>query len=107
VLAPGATRAQETPSPPPDGFHPTPSLYWQSGDHRIDLGASFRARGEAWRAFVNDTEWYTGLRTRIRAQYGFRQQYFVAAEFQDVQLLGMNENGSGAMATYRSANKSG
>jgi nitrite reductase (NADH) large subunit len=107
ALAPGATRAQEAPAPPPDGFHATPSVYWKSGDHRIDLGASFRARGEMWRAFVNDSEWYTGLRTRIRAQYSFRQMLFVAAEFQDVHLLGMNEDGSGAMATYRSANASG
>ncbi|HVH20708.1 MAG TPA: nitrite reductase large subunit NirB [Myxococcota bacterium] len=107
AFAPGAARAQEAPAPPPDGFHATPSLFWKSGDHRIDLGASFRARGEAWRAFVDDTEWYTGLRTRVRAQYGFQQKYFAVAEFQNVELLGMNEDGTGAMATYRSANKSG
>ena len=64
-------------------------------------------RGEAWRAFANDTEWYIGVRTRIRAQYGFRQTYFLAAEFQDLQLLGMNDDGTGALALYRNANGGG
>ena len=100
ALAPGAARAEEA----PDGFHATPSLYWKRGDHRIDVGASVRSRSEAWAAFTNDYEWFTGLRTRIRAQYGFRERLFVAAEFQDIQLFGMDRDGTGALAVYRNAN---
>jgi hypothetical protein len=106
-LAAGAARAEApVASPPGDGLHATPSLFWKSGDHRLDLGASVRARGEAWRGFVNDTEWFTGVRTRVRAQYSFRSMFFAAAEFQDVRLLGMNEDLTGVGAVYRSANGS-
>ena len=57
-----------------DGFHATPSLYWKSGDHRIDLGAALRLRTEVWDAFADDVEAYTGLRTRLRVQYGWKDR---------------------------------
>jgi hypothetical protein len=104
--APAAPAAPPPPPAPADGLHATPSLFWKSGDHRFDLGFSHRTRGEAWRAFTNDTEWFTGLRTRVRAQYSFRQLFFAAAEFQNVGLLWMNEDATGAMALYRNASAS-
>ncbi|HEY8152740.1 MAG TPA: nitrite reductase large subunit NirB [Myxococcota bacterium] len=102
LLAPGAGRAEDG-----DGFFASPSLYWQSGDHRIDLGASVRARGEGWDAFADDTDWYSGIRTRVRMQYAFKERFIVAGEFQDVRLNSMNANGTGALANYRNANKGG
>jgi hypothetical protein len=93
-------RAQEV----ADGFHTTPSLFWKSGDHRVDLGAAFRFRTELWDAFADDVEAYTGLRTRVRVQYGWRERLLLVAEFQDVHLYGMDPDGSGALANYRNAN---
>jgi len=51
LLAPGAPRAEGG-----DGFFASPSLYWMSGEHRVDIGASVRTRGEAWDAYANDTD---------------------------------------------------
>jgi nitrite reductase (NADH) large subunit len=102
LLAPGAGRAEDG-----DGFFASPSLYWKSGEHRIDVGASVRARGEGWEAFVNDSDWYWGVRTRVRMQYAFQEKWIIAGEFQDVQLLGMNPSGTGALALYRNANGGG
>jgi hypothetical protein len=111
-LAPGLAQAQgatpaAAPPPPPDGLNTTPSLFWKSGDHRFDLGASVRVRGEGWSAFANDMDWFGGARTRVRAQYSFKQLFFAAAEFQDVQLFSMNEDGTGALALYRNASGDG
>jgi len=97
----------QPPAPPPDGFHATPSLYWQEGDHRIDLGLSTRVRSESWEAFTDDTSWYTGTRSRLRLQYGWRTQILVVGELQDVRLHGMDDDGTGALANYRNANESG
>ena len=66
ALLPGAAFAQSA-----DGFHATPSLTWQSGDHRVDLGVALRVRTEYWDAFSDDEDWYTGIRSRIRAQYAY------------------------------------
>jgi hypothetical protein len=99
LLAPHA-RAQEV----ADGFHTAPSLFWKSRDHRVDLGASLRLRTELWDAFVDDVEAYTGLRTRVRLQYGWRERLLVVTELQHVGLYGMDGDGSGAIATYRNAN---
>jgi len=40
-------------------------------------------------------------------QYAFKERLIVAGEFQDVRLLSMNANGTGALATYRNANNAG
>jgi hypothetical protein len=95
----GAARGEEG-----DGFFATPSLYWKHGDHRIDVGASVRFRPEIWDAFNTDLGWYGGTRERIRVQYGFREKFFLAGEFQAVQLFGMELDGTGALALYRNAN---
>ena len=95
-----AARAEEV----PDGFHASPSLFWKSGDHRVDLGAALRLRTELWDAFADDVEAYTGLRTRVRAQYGWRERLLAVVELQDVRLYGMDPDGSGALASYRNAN---
>jgi hypothetical protein len=89
------------------GFQTTPSLYWASGDHRVDLGAAFRLRTELWDAFADDVEAYTAVRTRLRLQYGWKGRLLVAAEVQDVRLYGMDPDGSGALANYRNANGGG
>lgn len=99
ALAPQSLRAQEG-----DGFHGAPTLYWKSGAHRIDLGATLRVRTEAWDAFADDTDWFTGTRTRLRLSYGWAGRLLVAGEFQDVQLHGMSADGSGADLNYRNAN---
>jgi hypothetical protein len=100
ALAPDAVRADDA---APDGLHATPSVSWKQGDHRLDVGASVRSRAEGWAAFTNDYEWYTGVRTRVRAQYAFRERFFLAAELQDVRLFGMTSDGTGALANYRNA----
>ena len=87
-----------------DGLHTVPSLYWTSGDHRVDVGAALRLRTELWDAFADDTEGFTGLRTRLRLQYAWKGRLAVAAELQDVRLWGMDPDGSGALANYRNAN---
>jgi hypothetical protein len=70
----------------------------------VDLGAELRLRTELWDAFADDAEAYTGLRTRLRVQYGWRERLFLAGELQDVRLFGMDPDGSGALASYRNAN---
>jgi hypothetical protein len=67
-----------------DGFHTAPTLYWTSGAHRVDLGATLRLRTEAWDAFADDTDWFTGTRTRLRMQYGWAGKLLLAGEVQDV-----------------------
>jgi hypothetical protein len=99
ALAPLAVSADEG-----DGFHTAPTLYWKSGAHRVDLGASLRVRTEMWDAFVDDGDWFTGTRTRLRAQYGWAGKIVVATEFQDVQLHGMGEEANGVALSYRNAN---
>jgi len=99
ALAPLVAAAQEG-----DGFHMQPSLHWKSGAHRVDLGAVLRVRTEAWDAFADDTDWFTGTRTRLRMQYGWAGKVLVAGEFQDVQLHGMSSDSSGAALNYRNAN---
>jgi hypothetical protein len=83
-----------------DGLHAAPSIYWQSGDHRLDLGADFRYRAEFWNAHK---EWstFSGLRTRVRAKYAFRDLVSVFGEFQDARIYGLSHKSSGAGALYR------
>jgi hypothetical protein len=100
----GAALAEEPAAAKPRGWSSAPSLSWTSGDHRLDLGASSRLRVESWDAFADDAESYSGTRTRVRAQYGWRGRVFLAAEVQDVRLHGLDDDGTGALATYRNAN---
>jgi hypothetical protein len=88
----------------PDGFRATPTLGWKSGDHRVDLGFAHRSRVEYWDAFIDDEDTYGGFKTRLKAQYGFRDQLIVTAEGQFVQLVGMDSTASGAELVYRNAN---
>ena len=92
---------------PPDGLHAMPSLYWQEGDHRLDLGLSTRVRVENWEAFSDEASTYTGTRTRLRVQYGWKSQIVAVAELQDLRLHGMDDDGTGALALYRNANGGG
>lgn len=86
-----------------DGFHATPSLYWKSGDHRLDLGLALRVRTEYWDAFSDDEDWYTGVRTRVRFGYAYRERILVAAEIQDLRLDSLGPDASGAEQLYRAA----
>lgn len=101
LLLAAAAAAQ---APPADGLHTTPSVFWASGDHRVDLGVQLRLRSEIWDAFADDVESYTALRSRLRVQYGWRERLLLVAEVQDVRLYGMDPDGSGALASYRNAN---
>jgi hypothetical protein len=96
--------AQDAP-PPADGLHTQPSIFWKSGDHRVDLNFAARLRTEIWDAFADDVEAYTGLRTRVRLTYGWRERLVLVAEMQNVSLWGMDPEGSGAIASYRNANE--
>jgi len=94
-------RAEEAkPAPPPDGFHAAPSLYWQQGKHRVDLGLNVRVREEAWSAFSDDTTWYTGTRTRVSLKYSYDTLFALYAQFQDLRLNGLEATGGGAEAIY-------
>ena len=92
---------------PPDGLFATPSLYWQQGDHRVDLGLATRVRTESWQAFTDENSWYTATRTRVHLQYSWRDEILAVGEFQDVRLHGMDPDGTGALANYRNANGGG
>lgn len=106
LLAASASAAEPAPAPPPPepGFHATPSLFWISGKHRVDLGAAIRTRTELWDAFGINTLGYTGVRTRIRAQYNWADRILVGAEGQYLFIDGMDPDATGAIATYRGAN---
>ncbi|HVH07019.1 MAG TPA: alginate export family protein, partial [Myxococcota bacterium] len=93
--------AQEAPA---DGLHTEPSIFWKSGDHRVDLGFAVRLRTEIWDAFADDVSNYTALRSRFRVSYGWRERLLLVAELQNVTLWGMDPDGSGALASYRNAN---
>jgi len=99
VAAP-ASAEDAKPAPPPDGFHATPSLFWQDGKHRVDLGLNVRERAEAWSAFTDETTWYNGLRTRVALKYSYADLVALYAQFQDVRLNGLEATGGGAEALY-------
>ncbi len=103
-LAPLALWLAASASAEESGLHTAPSLYWTSGEHRVDVGAQLRLRTELWDAYADDVEAYTGVRTRLRLQYAWKGRLLVAAEVQDVRLYGMDPDGSGALASYRNAN---
>lgn len=88
----------------PDGLRWTPELAWKRGDHELQLGASVRARGEYWNAFVAEEDVFGATKTRVELRYAFRDQLFATVEGQHVQLLGMDATASGAELVYRSAN---
>jgi hypothetical protein len=88
----------------PEGFRATPTLGWKHGDHRVDLGASLRVRPEYWNAFSDDSDVYVGTKTRLRFQYGYREQLIATVEGQYVLLNDMDRTASGAELVYRNAN---
>jgi hypothetical protein len=90
--------------PPADGFHATPSLYWQQSPHRIDLGFEVRARPEWWSAYSDRMDLYEGTRARARFQYSYEQLFQLVAEAQLVNVGSMDPLGTGALASYRNAN---
>jgi hypothetical protein len=89
----------------PDGLHTAPNLGWRSGDHRADLWASIRARGEYWDAFVDDEDVFYGIKTRLKAQYAFREQWIATAEGQFIQIGDMDRTASGVELVTRNANR--
>jgi len=114
ALAPAAALAQPAPPaqppsplpPPPEGFHVEPTVFWQGDGQRVDLSIASRVRTEDWSAFSNEGfSWYTGTRTRVRLGYSWRDEILAVGEFQDVRLHGMDDDGTGALATYRNANE--
>jgi hypothetical protein len=92
---------------PADGFHWQPSLFWKSGNHRVDLGAETRFRTEWWDSRSTDTSVFYALRTRVRARYSYKDEYILFGEFQDAHLWGLNGDSSGIAAVYRRFSKSG
>jgi hypothetical protein len=102
LAAAGAPARAAEPAPPPaDGFHATPSLFWKQGDWRVDLGAAVRVRSEGWDAMAEHTDWYTGLRSRLRLQVGWRETLIVAAEGQDLRVHGLASDTTGPPKLYR------
>ena len=89
------------PDAPADGFHGEPSVFWKSGNHRIDLGAETRFRTEWWDSRSTDTSTFYALRTRLRARYSYKDEYILFGEFQDAHLWSLEPDSSGAAAVYR------
>ena len=86
-----------------DGFHAEPSLYWTSGESRIDLNVSSRYRLESWDAYAMDSDSFWGVRNRAKLTYTWREQLQIVGEVQDVRVGSMDPNGTGVLATYRNA----
>jgi hypothetical protein len=86
-----------------DAFHTTPSLFWQDGEHRIDLNIAVRSRLESWDAFAMDTDSFIGTRTRLKVQYKWREQLVLVGEVQDVRVASLDSDGTGGLANYRNA----
>ncbi len=101
VTLPCAASAQDA-----DGWHVAPSLYWKSGDQRLDLSLVDRFRVEGWDAFSSSTEFYTANRARIRLSYAWRDLVSLTGEVQDLRLNGLSPDLTGPGATYR-ANSGG
>ena len=98
VLASAVARADEG-----DGFHATPSLYWQDGEQRLDLSVAVRSRFEAWDAFAMDTDGFFGTRERLKLAYTWRSQLLLVGEIQDVRVGSLDPDGTGGLANYRNA----
>jgi len=98
---PYAAHAQDA-----DGLHWTPSLYWKSGDHRLDVGLVDRFRVEGWDAFTNETDFYTANRARLHLTYTWRDLLSLVGEVQDLRLNGLSPDLTGPGAIYR-ANSGG
>ncbi len=98
VCAGAQARADEN-----DGFHATPSVFWQDGKHRIDLNAAFRTRYETWNAFAMDTDSFVGTRSRLKLTYNWDARLTLVGEVQDVRVASMDSDGTGAIATHRIA----
>jgi hypothetical protein len=84
-----------------DGCFVRPSVYCQSGDHRLDLKVVSRLRIEFWEAFTDSHDTFYGLRTRVGGAYGYADLLKVYAEFQDVRIWSLSPSTSGAGSLYR------
>jgi hypothetical protein len=100
-------RALPPASEPADGLHWDPSVYWQSGDHRVDLGVESRYRAEWWDAHATTTSLFHALRTRVRARYSYKDEYILFGEFQDTHLWKLGAGSSGSAALYRAFSPGG
>jgi hypothetical protein len=67
----------------------------------VDLGAALRVRSEGWDAVAPHTDWYTGVRSRLRLQVGWRDMLIIAAEGQDLRVDGLASDTSGPPKIYR------
>ena len=86
-----------------DGFHATPGLGWQNGDHHLDLNVAVRSRLETWDAFAMDSDSFVGTRTRLKLTYDWRDQLVLVGEVQDVRVASLDPDGTGGLANYRNA----
>jgi hypothetical protein len=84
-----------------DGFHWTPSFYWQSGDQRLDLTVGTRYRVEWWNSHTGVSDAFHALRTRVAAKYSVKNIVTLFAEFQDAHIWGLSDKSSGAGGLYR------
>jgi len=103
----GPARALPPETQPADGFHGQPSVFWKSGNHRVDLGAETRFRTEWWDSHAAGTSAFHALRTRVRARYSYKDEYILFGEFQDTHLWSLGAGSSGAAALYRRFSNSG
>ncbi len=84
---PGAAAAQAS----PDGFFATPTVYWKSGDHRIDLGPRRASRTEGWARLRRRHRLVHGhAHAGARCSTAGARRFLVVGEFQDVRLHGMD-----------------
>ena len=100
--APAAT-ATPAPAPPPDGLHATPSLYWKSGPHRLDVGAAARVRMEGWDTpspTNGDWDWFTGTRLRLSLRYSYAERIVLFVEGQDTRLHGLDADSAPPVRSY-------
>jgi len=91
-----------------DGFRLTPSVSWSQGDHRFDLHFGSRFRWERWEALTNKDDNFYAVRTRIGADYTWKDRIRLFAEGQHTHIFDLDSSASGAAALYRSnAHKAG
>jgi len=90
--------------PPEEGFHLDPHLGFRRGDHRVDLLLDLRYRWEDWKAYDPDWSDFHGLRSRFALDYRYKDVFRVFAQGQQMAVLGIDGDASGAGAAYRAAN---
>ena len=103
LSAAAQTSPPAPPAPPPDGAHATPSLYWKSGSHRIDLGAGARVRMEGWDTFSAtnpDWDWFTGTRLRLSLRYAYGAKVAFFVEGQHARVQGLDADSAAPVRNY-------